>query len=221
MARFLSNSSTRPLKSAPFVSRATLPAASCKAPPSRMARAKISWRARESSSPRSISSSTRKPAGAFASKGKRCSSRSQKAWMVWIFKPPGVSTARAKSFLAKSRVVASSLGPAAFATAASSVASSSQRPVGENGVNARRHIRRRRLGVGKAENARGRHALKQQPHDALRQHISLAGPRMRRDPGGNSRIGCARLRALRRGRDGAAAHASSPPSRDHSLTRAR
>jgi len=96
-----------------------------------------------------------------------------------------------------------------------------QRPFGEQGVNARRHIRRCRLGVGEAENARGRHALKQQSHDALRQHISLAGPRMRRDPGGNSRIGCARLRVLRRGRDRAAAHASPPPSRDHSLTRAR
>ena len=48
---------------------------------------------------------TRKWEATFASKGKRCSNRSQKAWMVWIFKPPGVSTVRAKRRRAKARSV--------------------------------------------------------------------------------------------------------------------
>ncbi len=51
----------------------------------------------------SRSSSTRKPAGALASNGNRCSSRSQKAWIVWIFRPPGVSMVRANSLRAKAR----------------------------------------------------------------------------------------------------------------------
>ena len=43
-----------------------------------------------------LSSSTAKRAGTFASNGTRCRRRSQKAWMVSILRPPGVSTARAK-----------------------------------------------------------------------------------------------------------------------------
>ena len=42
----------------------------------------------------STSSSTEKPGMMPASTGKRCSSRSQKAWMVCTFRPPGVSRAR-------------------------------------------------------------------------------------------------------------------------------
>lgn len=39
------------------------------------------------------SSITRKPGETPASSGKRRSSFSQNAWMVWIFRPPGVSSA--------------------------------------------------------------------------------------------------------------------------------
>jgi uncharacterized protein (DUF1684 family) len=44
-----------------------------------------------------FSSSTVKRAGTRASIGTRCRMRSQKAWMVSILRPPGVSTERAKS----------------------------------------------------------------------------------------------------------------------------
>ena len=75
-------------------------------------------------------------------------------------------------------------------------------PIGEQRVNARRHIRRGRLRVGEAENARGRNAFEQQPHDALRQNMRLSRARMRRDPGGKLGVGRARLRLLRRQRNG-------------------
>ena len=45
-----------------------------------------------------------------ASTGKSCSTRSQKAWMVWILRPPGVSSARVKSWRARSSSVASASG---------------------------------------------------------------------------------------------------------------
>ena len=68
------------------------------------AAAKVSRRASASNSARSRSSAARNSAGTFASNGKRCSTRSQKAWIVWIFNPPGVSTAAANSFRASSRL---------------------------------------------------------------------------------------------------------------------
>ncbi len=49
------------------------------------------------------SSSTVKRGETPASSGKRRSSFSQKAWMVWIFSPPGVSSARANSLRARER----------------------------------------------------------------------------------------------------------------------
>ena len=50
-----------------------------------------------SSAARCWSSRMSKPGGTPASSGKRCSSRSQKAWMVCTLRPPGVSMARANS----------------------------------------------------------------------------------------------------------------------------
>ncbi len=44
-----------------------------------------------------VSSRTTNWPGTLASKGNWCSSRSQNAWIVWIFSPPGVSSALAKS----------------------------------------------------------------------------------------------------------------------------
>ena len=77
----------------------------------RSASASTASRARSSSSSARRSSSTSKRAGTLASKGNRWSRRSQKAWMVWIFSPPGVSTVRAKSRRASS----SAAGPPARA----------------------------------------------------------------------------------------------------------
>ena len=57
-------------------------------------------RARCSTSAWPCSSSTSKRAGTLASNGNKCSNRSQKAWIVWIFNPPGVSSVRAKSLRA-------------------------------------------------------------------------------------------------------------------------
>ena len=72
-----------------------------------------------------------------------------------------------------------------------------QRPFGENVEDARRHIGRGRLGVSEAKNARRRHARQQQTHDALRQHMRLAGTRVSGHPGGEFWIGGAPLVLLR------------------------
>ena len=66
------------------------------------------------------SSITLKPGETPASSGKRRSSFSQKAWMVWIFRPPGVSRARANRARARDR---SSEGSPSLARASASWAS--------------------------------------------------------------------------------------------------
>ena len=71
-----------------------------------------SARAIASSAAAALSSSTENWPGTFASNGNWCSSRSQKAWMVWIFSPPGVSSARAKSRRASR--ISSAVGRAAL-----------------------------------------------------------------------------------------------------------
>ena len=57
---------------------------------------------------RSWSSRMAKPGGTPASSGKRCSSRSQKAWMVCTLRPPGVSMAMANS--CRARCISSAVG---------------------------------------------------------------------------------------------------------------
>ena len=95
------------------------------------------------------------------------------------------------------------------------------RPTGEDREDALRHIRRRRLGEGEAENAGRIDAVEHEPHDALRQHMRLAGASVGRHPDRAGRIGGEAL-ALQRVRGDGAAHASSPLSpAAHSLTRAR
>ncbi len=129
----------------------------------------------------SRSSSGRKPAGTFASNGNRCSTRSQKAWMVWIFSPPGVSMTRANSFRAASR--SGRLGRGAPISMMSAVSASSssfvhlrepvEHPVG--------HVGRRRLGEGQAEDAR-RLARRRAAagRRAAPAHASCPSPRWRR-----------------------------------------
>ena len=175
--------------------------------------AKARARASSSSSAASRSSATRKPAATLASKGKRCSSRSQKAWMVWIFRPPGVSMVRANRRRAKASCAAS--GVAAPVSTISRASASSSKPVHsrERLEDARRHIGRRRLGEGQAEDARGRRAVEQQAQHALRQHMRLARAGVGRHPGRGARD---RRRAAGRCRTGRGAsrrgraHASSP-----------
>ncbi len=65
--------------------------------PGRMAPDSTSALAASSISAASRSSSTRAWGAMPASSGKRPSSDWQKAWMVWIFMPPGASRTRAKS----------------------------------------------------------------------------------------------------------------------------
>ena len=59
----------------------------------------------------SFSSSTRKPGAMALSTGKSCSRRSQKPWMVCIFNPPGVSSARVNKVRARLRIWGSALLP--------------------------------------------------------------------------------------------------------------
>ena len=167
----------------------------------------------------SRSSSARKPAGALASNGNRCSTRSQKAWMVWIFRPPGVSMTRANSFRASCRSARLAGGAPSAAMSAASAASSSLRPAGEAVEHALGHVRRRRLGEGQAEDLRRRGAGEQEPQHALRQHMRLARAGVGRHPGGALRIGRLAL-APRRILQGGA-HVSSPSDSAHSATRAR
>jgi len=94
--------------------------------------AKARARASAISVPASRSSATLKLAGTLASNGKRWSRRSQKAWIVWIFNPPGVSIARANSRRAKARPCAFGLGAPSSAIASPSAASS--RPVHDASV---------------------------------------------------------------------------------------
>ena len=47
----------------------------------------------------------------LASSGNWCSTDSQKAWMVWIFSPPGVSSASANSRRARRSLSAVGLAP--------------------------------------------------------------------------------------------------------------
>ena len=96
-------------------------------------------------------------------------------------------------------------------------------PSSEHAEHARRHVGGRRLGEGQTDQPRRRDAGQQQPHDALREHMRLAGARMRRHPRRDLRIGRALLIVLR-SRGDRISHSSSPappPEVDHSLTRAR
>ena len=125
-----------------------------------------SWRRRGRcrSPPRSISSvwlssSTAKRAGTLASNGTRWSSRSQKAWMVSIFSPPGVSTARAKSVRASAQPRAARAlafeGRRAPPTRAVVVEG---HPAAEPLEHPDRHVGGGRLGEGEAQDAPGRRA---------------------------------------------------------------
>ena len=99
------------------------------------------------------SSRIAKPGGTPASSGKRCSRRSQKAWMVCTLRPPGVSMALANSWRACS--ISSGDGRAIEQVRERCFRArvAGRHPFGEPIEHARRHLRRRRLGVGERQNA--------------------------------------------------------------------
>ena len=130
----------------------------------------------------------------LASNGAACSTRSQKACSVWIFNPPGVSTARANSFRAKSSSCFScGRGAPVAAMASARASSSSAGPFRQGLEHALGHIGRRRLGEGEAQDAPRRAAREQQPDDPLRQHMGLARTGIGGHPGGIARVGRQRL----------------------------
>ena len=155
------------------------------------------WRSpRASISPLWFSSSTAKRAGTLASNGTRCSSRSQKAWMVSIFRPPGVSTARANSVRASRTCARVGVAPSSSVSSATRLSSSSvtQRP-------SRSNTRIAMLAAAALVKVRqrmrpGGAAVEQQAHDAVGEHLGLARARIGRHPGGGARIGGAALRVL-------------------------
>ena len=98
------------------------------------------------------------------------------------------------------------------------------RPFRQSCEDAAGHIGSRRLGEGEAKDFRRRHAGKQMAHDALRQHMGLAGAGIGRNPHRNIGIGGPVLLGANMRADLAElAQPSSPSSdpADHSLTRAR
>ena len=119
-----------------------------------------------------------------ASSGKRRSSASQKAWMVWIFRPPGVSSARANSVRAR----ASCAGGRAPAGSPRRVEGLAQRGVVEHRPGAEGpeqpvlHLRRRGLGVGEAEDLLRLGAGEQQARHPVGEHPGLAGAGVGGDP---------------------------------------
>ncbi len=150
---------------------------------------RTSRRARSKSSACAISSATSKRAGALASKGNRCSSLSQKAWMVWILRPPGVSTVRAKS--SARRGSSPSRGRVRRAGRDDRLA---QRSVVEPSPQS--ELSKTRIAILAAAAFvkvrqrifAGATPLQQQPDDALGKHMRLARSRIGGDPDGGGRV---------------------------------
>ena len=118
--------------------------------------------------------------------------------------------------------------PSSSAICSASSVVGEHRPAGEVVEDAVRHVGGRRPRVGQAEDLRRLGAAQQQPDDALRQHMRLAGAGIGRHPDRMPGIGGDAPAAApsRRGSTSAAASfaaspgSSSPPA-DHSSTRAR
>ena len=145
--------------------------------------------ASSSSAARCCSSRMSKPGGTPASSGKRCSSRSQKAWMVCTLRPPGVSMALANSWRARSISSAEGARSSRSASFAFSVRVGRSHPFGEPLEHARRHLGRGGLGVGERQDALGLGAGEQQAQHAHGQHVRLAGAGIGADPGRGRGIG--------------------------------
>ena len=185
---------------------------------------------RRSAPAASRSSATLKPAGTLASNGKRCSRRSQKAWIVWIFSPPGVSIARANRRRAKARLArpASARRVRAIASLQARVVEAGPRR--QRLEHARRHVGGGGLGEGQTEQAR--RARRRRSAAAARAgsaHGSCPSrrwprprPRLRdRKPGAGARAPGAESEPRAAHASSAVASSDWPAVADHSLTRAR
>ena len=194
----------------------------------RYARGRVAFRI---SSSASRSSMTRKCAGTLASKGKSVqqAARRRRGWSGSSARPASRSCARTV-FRANASSAAS--GRSAPNSMIAAVSASSSRLVHSASVlkTRRRHVGRRRLGEGEAEDLRRRRAVEQQAQHALGQ--AHASCRSRRWPRPRRRLGSeARRLAPAQRRAECESHALmarlprrrslSPPVADHSLTRAR
>ena len=97
-------------------------------------------------------------------------------------------------------------------------------PVAEGLEHPLRHIGGGGLGKGDAEDFLRGHAVKQQPDDALHQHMGLAGSGVGGDESRRRGIGGAGLRgadAIGNRADRRHSPPPAPPAADHSLIRAR
>ena len=145
--------------------------------------------------------------------------------MVWIFSPPGVSSASAKSFRARRSLAALGLPAFELDDAPRQLLVAEHRPFRQAGEDAVRHVGGGGARIGQAEDFRRIGALQQQADDALRQHMRLARTGIGRHPDRILGIGGARLPVRR-----VAGHCVAPlrhsslspgPPADHSRTRAR
>ena len=137
----------------------------------------------------------------LASSGNWWSTASQKAWMVWIFSPPGVSRARAKSRRARFSLAIVRTPPLDLRQRRGEAVLGQHRPAGQAGEHAVGHVGGRGPRVCEAEDLRRVCAAEQQADDPLRQHVRLAGAGIRRDPGRTLGFGRPRLQRDRLGRD--------------------
>ena len=143
--------------------------------------------------------------GTFASNGNSCRSRSQNAWIVWIFSPPGVSSALAKSRRAWRISCCGRRASLDFCDRLCELGLAKHRPFAERAEDTARHLGRRNLGEGQAEDRGGIGAGEHQPDHALGQHMSLAGAGIGDDPRGCARVGgiaLVRPRAIEEQADG-------------------
>ena len=160
----------------------------------------------------SRSSSTAKRAGTLASNGNCCSSRVHSAWMVCTFRPPGVSSAQAKSLRASLRSFALGCAIPASRIACVQRLVIERDPMAEGGKHPLRHIGGGGFRERDAENFLRRNAVKQQPDHPLYQHMGFAGAGIGRHESGCRRVGRARLcRAHGIGNDAGRFHHSSYP----------
>jgi hypothetical protein len=111
--------------------------------------------------------------------------------MVWIFSPPGVSSARAKRVRACARFGAASAGAglAQLGQFGGERGVGQHRPGAEPGEEPVLHLGGGRLGIGQAEDALGVGAGEQQPRDPVGEHPGLARAGIGRDPGRGAGFG--------------------------------
>ena len=107
--------------------------------------------------------------------------------MVCTFKPPGVSSASAKSSRPPALLGIDAPG-AGLAHGVVERGVVEQGPGPQRVEHAVRHVGGGGLGEGDAEDARRIDAGEQQPDHALRQHVGLAGAGIGRDPGRAVRV---------------------------------